>query len=393
MEILAKNGYPRYSDGELHRRHEALRAVMEEQSLAAVVVGGLTTQLENSVQYFTNWPPLDDSYAVFGPTAEPVVIARPWNHVPDATRIGVVEDVRYGGINPEAQAATVAGILRERCPKGGRVGLIGSIRYSQIQIMDALVAGVGWWDATSWYRHLRLIKSEEELAYIRVAAGMADKAIEAMAHQLHVGMREYEIVRVIEDAYIGERGSTLIHFTLSTPMGHPELCVPHQHQPDRILERGDVVATEISATFWGYSGQILRSFTIGSAPTAQYQELYDVGSAVYADIVNTLRAGVTVREILDCGDQISRAGLDIWDALLHGWGGPGVLPPIVRTRKSGGATEADDYAFEEGSVVVIQPNIISADHAAGVQLGNAVYIKRDGVEVLQQYPMQFVRCG
>ncbi|MGH9103495.1 MAG: M24 family metallopeptidase [Acidimicrobiales bacterium] len=393
MEIESRNGFPRYSAPEMRRRHEALAALMEGERLDAVVVGGLTTQLDTSVQYFTNWPTMEDSYALFFPGGEPVVVARPWNHVPDARRISVVEDVRYGGINPERQAATVAAVLAERCPGGGRLGLIGSVRYSQVRSIETGLPGIDWWDATAWYRSQRLVKSEEEIAYMRVAAAMGDRAVEALEREIRPGMREYELVPIIEGAYLGERGRDVIHFTLSTPMGSPELCVPHQHQPDRVLQAGDVVATEISASFWGYSGQILRTFAVAAEPTPLYQDLYDVASAVYDEVIRTLRPGVTVGELLDCGDAIARAGFDIWDALVHGWGGPGVLPPIVRTRSAGGSTDAEDVALRPGTVVVVQPNVINKEGTAGVQIGNAVHVGQDSVEVLHEYPMKLVRCG
>ena len=53
-------------------------------------------------------------------------------------------------------------------------------------------------------------------------------------------------------------------------MEAPEFCVPHQYHPDRTLRAGDVFVTEISTTFWGYAGQILRTFTIASDPTPRY---------------------------------------------------------------------------------------------------------------------------
>lgn len=391
MEPGSRNGYPCYSPAEIGRRHDAVRGLMEKEGLHAVVVGGFTTALENSVQYFTNWAPADDSYVIFFPDDAPVIVARPWNHVPDAKRISVVDDVRYGGLSPEAEAETVGDLLAER--RCTTIGLIGSVRHSQVQIMSSRVPDVTWRDAGSWYRRLRLIKSAEELAFIRIAAGLADKSIEAMARDLRPGLKEYEIVPIIEGAYLGLRGSNLIHFTLSTPMASPELCVPHQHQPDRELRPGDVVATEISVTYWGYSGQVLRSFTIASDPSPLYQELYDVASSVYFDIVKKIRPGVRLGDILDSAEMIEREGFTIWDALMHGWGGPGVLPPIVRTRQAGGATDSEDYVLQEGIVVVVQPNVITRDGTAGVQLGNAVHVGHDGAEVLHKYPMEFVRCG
>lgn len=393
MPIESHEGFPRHSAAEMRRRHAALRELMDARGLQGVVVGGATSMLDNSVQYFTNWPPMDDSYAVFFRDSDPVVVVRPWNHVPDAERISVVDDVRYGGISPEKEAATVGSVLAERCPHGGRFGLVGPVRHVHVRAIESVLDGVEWHDAGGWYRTLRLVKSAEELECLRIAAAMADRSAEALEREIRPGVNERELAAIIEGAYLGLGGRNVIHYTLSTPMDDPRLCVPHQYQPDRTIRSGDVVATEISVSYWGYSGQILRTFTVDADPTPLFRDLYDVASEVYDEIVRTLRPGVSVGELLDCGEAIARAGFDIWDALVHGWGGPGVLPPIVRTRSAGGATHAEDAVVDEGTVVVVQPNVVNREGTAGVQIGNAVHVARDGVEVLHRYPMRLVRCG
>ncbi len=194
----------------------------------------------------------------------------------------------------------------------------------------------------------------------------------------------------MEAVYLGHRGVNLIHFTLTTPMDHPERFVPHQYQPDRVLQERDVVVTEISTNFWGYAGQVLRSFTVAADPTPLYRRLFDTAEEVYHKIVDILRVGVTVGEILDVAELIDERGLAIFDDLVHGFGGA-YLPPIVRTRQSRGATHPDSFAYPEGALIVVQPNVI--DGNAGVQLGNSVRISGTGLEVTQKYPMGFEMGG
>ena len=266
MPIESHEGFPRHSAAEMRRRHEALHELMDARGLQGVVVGGATSMLDNSVQYFTNWPPMDDSYAVFFRESDPVVVVRPWNHVPDAERISVVDDVRYGGISPEKEAATVGSVLAERCPHGGRFGLVGPVRHVHVRAIESVLDGVEWHDAAGWYRTLRLVKTAEELEYMRIAAAMADRSVEALEREIRPGVNERELAAIIEGAYLGLGGRNAIHYTLSTPMDDPRLCVPHQYQPDRTIRSGDVVATEISVSYWGYSGQILRTFTVDGGP-------------------------------------------------------------------------------------------------------------------------------
>lgn len=386
--IPHRDGYPRFSEAEMDRRHRWIGTQMGERGLEAVVVGGVTGPLETSVQYFSNWAPQATSYLVFLPDEPPRLLVRLWNHLPDAERISVVEDVAYGGDTPGEQVERLAGLLADRST--GRVGLVGAVPHGDLLLLQRLLPKVALVDLDPAYRDLRLVKSEEEMAFTRVGSRMNDAALAALASEFRPGMREHEMARIVESVYLGERGVNLIHFSLTTPMDAPRVPVPHQHPPERTVAAGDVFVTEISTTFWGYAGQVLRTFTMGAEAAPRYRQLHEVALAAYGAIVDVLRPGATVGEVLDAAEVITRAGLDIWDDLVHGFGGA-YLPPIVRTRASRGATHPDDTAYPEGSLVVVQPNVI--DGSAGVQTGNSMWLTGDGVEVTQQYPMEMGRCG
>lgn len=384
-EVEYHEGYPRYSAAEMQRRHTWLAATMEQHGLDAVVVGGATAPLETSVQFFTNWPPQVTSYVVFRRGEEPVLFVRLWNHLPDAERIAVIDRVVYGGDTPLDQVVNVAKSLA-----GCRsVGLIGSIPFDEGEVLRREV-GEGLKSLAVDYQRFRLVKSEEEMVFTRIASRMNDAAVAALAEELRPGMNELEVGRIVESVYLDEGGVDLIHFSLTTPMDAPRYQVPHQYQPDRTIRAGDVFVTEISTTFWGYAGQILRTFTIGADATPRYARLFEVASAVYEGIVGRLRVGATVGEILDVADAIAAEGLDIWDDLVHGFGGA-YLPPIVRTRSSRGATHPDEWAYPDGTLLVVQPNVV--EDTAGVQVGNSMWLTSDGVEVTQAYPMGLIRCG
>ena len=49
--------------------------------------------------------------------------------------------------------------------------------------------------------------------------------------------------------------------------------------------------------------------------------------------------------------------------------------------------------FEAGQTVVIQPNVVTRDHKAGVQTGELVVITKEGIEPLHNFPRGFQRVG
>jgi Xaa-Pro dipeptidase len=385
-EVAYHEGYPRYSKLEMQRRHRWLEEVMAEAEIDVVLVGGATGPLETSVQYFCNWPPQVMSYLLFRPNEAPVLSVRLWNHLPDAERISVVDDLVYGGDTPADQAREMA----SRLHGSRRVALIGSVPHDDLTVLRTHAPESEFLSLNPAYQEFRLVKSPEEMNFTRIASRMNDFAVEALAAQLEPGIDERQVAHIVEETYLGEGGVNLIHFSLTTPMDDPRFQVPHQHHPDRTIQAGDIFVTEISTTFWGYAGQILRTFTIAADPTPRYARLHRVATDVYDAILARLKPGVTVGELLDEADRVAAAGFDIWDDLVHGFGGA-YLPPIVRTRESRGATHPDHWAYPEGALVVVQPNVI--DGLAGVQVGNSIWITESGPEVTQRFSMEMLRCG
>jgi Xaa-Pro aminopeptidase len=384
-DISQVNGFPRYSAGEMARRHGAINALMSEHDLDAVLIGGATGAHDTTVQYFCNWPPLFPVYLVFPRDNEPILLVRLWNHLPDAERVSTVEDVRYGGDTHADLVANVAALLTS----AARIGTIGVIPYTDAAVLgtERLV------DLNTDYQSMRLVKTDEEMRYVRIASDMNDAAVAALASTTRPGMNECDLARVVEDVYLDKRGTNLIHFTLTTSMADPEFFVPHQYHPDRVIQAGDVLVTEISTNFWGYNGQILRTLAIAGEPPPLYLEMYEVAERTYTEITDVMRAGISVGEVLDRAEAINAAGFDIWDDLVHSYGGGGYLPPIIRTRSNRGATHDDDWVYPEGAVVVVQPNVISLPARAGVQVGNSMWLRADGVEVTQKHARELIRCG
>ena len=66
------------------------------------------------------------------------------------------------------------------------------------------------------------------------------------------------------DSRFGIGGTIGIHFIGSTPMTAPDCCVPRQYHTRRRIQPGDFVFCELTSTWWDYSGQVLRGFTVNS---------------------------------------------------------------------------------------------------------------------------------
>lgn len=380
--------YPRFSAEEFARRYGAVRASMREADLAALLLFG-TISSPYEVHYLSNFPVTWEALLVFPLEGEPTLLLELYNHVPNARRVASIDDVRWGGPDLVASAARN---IQERGLAAAKVGLVGKLPYQYEQTLRQQLPQAAFIDFTVPYRQLRLVKSEEEIAFLRIGAQLSDRAIEALEREARPGITEHQLASIVERAYLELGGKNNIHYMATTPMSNPRVCVPAQYHSNRTLEQGDVLITEISAQYMqGYPGQILRPFAIGAKPTNAYQQLYDVAFEAFNRITSVIRDGTTVEEVLNAADYIHNAGFSIYDDLLHSYGG-GYLPPILRTHQTS-ARPAEPFAFKENMTIVVQPNVISKDERMGVQVGELLQVTSTGVQSLHNYPMRFIQCG
>ena len=267
------------------------------------------------------------------------------------------------------------------------------------------------------YTRLRLVKSAEEVGWLRAGAAMTDDAVAALATAARPGMTEADCCAILESAYIAAGGLTQIHYLGLTAMAEPDLCVPAQWPSPRRLRTGDVLTCEVSASasHHGYPGQLLRTFAIAAPPAPLYEDLHRVAEAAFDAIAGRLRAGAAAHDLAAAAAEIILgAGYTIYDDLVHGYGG-GYLPPVItradlesrpvagccraaRALTRGGCSTpgrplARDFTLAAGMTVVIQPNVITPDERAGVQTGELVLVTESGWEPLHRYPRGLARIG
>ena len=374
--------YPRFSEAEMTRRRRALEALCAEHDLDGILLYGAAKN-GNAVPWLTGWPTTREAAVLMRPGEQDILWVQFYNHLPAATEIAPGADVRWGGhttADTLVDAMAAAGI--------GRMGLIGPIGWklhARLASTSTLV------DLGGAYARLRMIKSPEEMEWMRRGAELSDLAILALQDGARPGVDERELGAAVEAAYLPLGGTNHIHYFGATSMAAPSRCVPSQWPSTRRLEQGDVLTTEISAAWWGYAGQVLRSMTIGAEPTDHYAELQRVADAAYDAIVDVLRHGTTPQEVVDASGVIEDAGFTIYDDLVHGFGG-GYFEPILgsSSRPNGPLTEV---VFEAGMTVVVQPNVITPDERTGVQTGALVAITEEGVEELHSVPRGLWRAG
>src|SRR5436305_2094123 len=376
--------YPRFSDTEMARRRRTIEMLLAEADCDHLIFCG-ANRFGSAVQWLTGWPVTAEAVGVLTSGKRDALFVQYHNHVPQARRLAKDADVAWGGQSSIREAAAE---LEKRGAKSGKVAVIGPLSADQQEVLAARFGKPA--NLNGAYVRLRQVKSAEELDWLRVGAHFSDLGMMALRDGLRGGLTERELGDLVERAYVADGGTHVIHYFGVTPMRDPEVAVPAQFPSTRRVQAGDIVFAEISAAFWDYPGQVLRSFALGE-PTSLYRDLHAAADAAFDAIATVLRDGALPAQVIEAARVIEGAGFTTIDDLLHGYGG-GYLPPILGSA-SRPAGPVPDEPFRTGMTVVIQPNVVTPDGKAGVQTGEMVLITRDGIKRMHAVPRGFAVLG
>jgi Xaa-Pro aminopeptidase len=388
--------YVHFSEAEMDRRRAAVREMMDEQGVEALVLYGTAGFEGEQIEYLTNYAPSFATYVVFhrDPEAPTSLLVGISNHVQYVREVADVDDI-------EVMLHDPPGTLAARLEGVDSVGIVGfdpryelSMPYPHFEALrDDVDAGLV--DVTAPYTAVYGGKSDEELERVREAARILDACMEAFEAALEPGVTERELGHVLARTAMDEGGAPGIDFVTSAPMEGAEPGEPltWHHPSNRTIREGDMVTTEISALSAGYQSQIHRPYTVGASPTDTYRELFDLASEAYEDMVAALRPGNTLADVHAALAPIEESEHKIYDVMLHGYGN-GYVHPFVGTEASNYWPGAEDpltaeWELEAGQVLVVQPNVVTRDERCGLQFGTTVVVD-DSPEVLQEYPAEFI---
>jgi Xaa-Pro aminopeptidase len=380
-----ENLFPRFSDAEYARRYGAIRDAMRKENLAAILISGARGSSE--VAYLSNYQAQSPCWLLFPRDGDATVFIHFFNHQPCAKAQSVIDDVRWYGPTP---MPTIVEEIHKRGLSKSRIGLVSmrAMAHGHVMELQKQLPQAEFVEFGPQFGRIRRVRSEEELVYLRKSGYLTDLTCEALENNLRPGLTEQDVLSIVYGAYLKHGGDPGIHFITTTNMYSPDRFVPWQRQTSRVLEKGSVVVTELTVSYWGYSTQIHRPFAIGSEPTPTYRKLFDAAYECYESVRRICKPGATSEQIIAATSAIEENGFTSYDSVFHGEAGKS---PELGTKSA--AHPLEKWTLEENMVQVIQPNPITRDFKAGLQLGAAVVVKPNGGEPLHNYPFKFPVCG
>ena len=157
----------------------------------------------------------------------------------------------------------------------------------------------------------RIVKDEEEIACLRIAAEITDQALGELLESILVGRTERHLALELERRLV-DHGADGPAFATSVATG-PNSGRGGHRPTDRRVEEGDFLSVCVGANYRGYRSEIGRTFVIGTTPADWQIELYDLVFAAQRAGRQSLAPGAAYRDV-------DRAARQVLDAAGHGEG-------------------------------------------------------------------------
>jgi Xaa-Pro aminopeptidase len=229
---------------------------------------------------------------------------------------------------------------------------------------------------------VRAIKDDEEVAKLRKAARIADRALEALTAETWVGRSELELAWRLHEL-LHAHGAQSLSFPSIVASG-PNGAMPHAHPTESIVERNTLVTVDWGAVVDGYNSDCTRTFSTGGTLPDRLREAYDVCLDAQVKAVGGIKAGLTgVEADAIARDAITAAGFG--ESFGHGLGHGVGLAVHEAPRLS---TESSD-TLEVGNAVTIEPGIYLPG-LGGVRIEDMAIVRDHGVDVLTSFPKELV---
>jgi Xaa-Pro aminopeptidase len=391
MEHGSNDWWPQFSVREYRRRYEALREAMSERGLDCLVVFGAplyfgTDAGAPNLVYLSAYAPAPCGYVVFPRDGDPTLVIYVSAHLANARRISVIADVRGGTNMPAAMCERVRELGFER----GRIGIVGNFAWANwsvpLEHFQALSAGLPrakFEIVTDWYEEHRLAKSEEELEFMAAGAAICDRAFASFRRMAAPGATNVALHNEVLRAVHAQGGRIAFGHVGSCPMREPAMVYPDFYATNRVLQRGDVVMTELTGGYGGYFGKLYTTSFIG-APTAEYRDMFELAAASYRQLIGAIRPGASGKDIAPAlTAAATKAGYKS-RSFISGWSTYNSQPVSFAHH-----VQASEAAMQlrPGQCLNVGGWIVSGDERMGVWVGDTVAVTEDGVRRLHRAPI------
>ena len=302
-----------------------------------------------------------------------------------------IKDIRIwidqDGANP---ANDLKKILNELSLKNKNIGIeyeaYGMTGRNALKLNKILENYCQFEDQSELISKLRVIKSSEELVYVRKAAKLADLALDEAWKHSKAGANEAKILAEMQRAVLEGGGDYPANEYIIGSGPNALLC---RYQAEkRNLSNIDQLSLEWAGTFKHYHSAMFRTIPIGK-PNPKHTKMHEACMEALNNCEKTLLPGKTVGEVFDIHAQtfdnlgfrkarMNACGYSLGSTFAPNW----MDWPMLYT--------GNPYIIKPGNVFFMHMILMDSDNQIAMNLGETYIVNDKGNERLGKQKLDLV---
>jgi Xaa-Pro aminopeptidase len=249
--------------------------------------------------------------------------------------------------------------------------------------LTAKLEGVQWIPTQGVVEDLRQIKDQEEVAAIRGAIDVAERALAVVRAALQPDQTEKQVAYELEHQ-IRRFGGTGCSFTPIVGVG-PRGALPHAVLSDHRVGESDFVLIDWGASRQGYVSDLTRILVTGRI-SPKLERIYEVVFRAQAAGIAAIRPGAVLKDV-DAAVRKVIEDAGFGPRFGHG-SGHGIGLQVHESPRLAAHQEGQ---LKAGMVITVEPGIYLPGWG-GVRIEDDVLVTRAGCEVLSHVPKALGDC-
>lgn len=367
----------RLSEQERQRRWSAVRQKMREKGLDTLLVSGVRfVAATGYLRYLTNWAePFAGEYLLFPLEGEPLFFAR------TSERVHLIREALGLQVRMGSTFQAVASELRARQIR--RIGLC-SLRTMMAEFYVGLTREVPdceFVEAAAVLDEVRMVKSPEEMQWVRKSSNLGDVAFQVFAASLAEGATEHQLFTEL-DHVVKQAGAETTYFMMgagSNPILRFMDMATHRY------EKGDVVLfnAEIGGP-GGYFTQLVRTLSLGRS-RAEVEKAFAAASAALEAGESLLKPGGGTMAVYQAiRNTLEKAGYALNLHPGHSQGLDIFERPIIDGK--------EDVELRPGMIIILHP-YVDLPTGGGAWIGETFLVTDREPERLHRSPRALLECS
>ena len=241
-------------------------------------------------------------------------------------------------------------------------------------------------DKSELVSYLRVIKSPAEIIYVKKAAELADKAMEAAWKYAHAGQNESKILAEMQSAVFNGGGDYPANEFIIGSGKNALLC--RYQSEKRKLDKVDQLSIEWAGTYKHYHSAMFRTIPIGKISIKQ-KKMYEACVEALKACENKLKPGNKVGEVFDVHAEVfdklgykksrmNACGYSLGTTFAPNW----MDWPMLYT--------GNPYVIKPGNVFFMHMILMDSDNELAMNLGETYLVTENGNKRLGKKKLNLV---